>query len=478
MTSKSIPTQSEVSARIQEFERRYPVFTICDGGVSLWRLMRFETAAQLQNLKLQRAPIPRSQLLISLPRAAWQFATARREYSYIGKTSKEGLRDRRNGKYRDIFFDDLIDAVPGGALFASFDNAGFAMNSRHMHRKPIFDDTSVVVGSAILGRTFGKRSPSKSSTRLATMISSDLNLPEFTPRQVQQKYDVYRYRAMIYRNVLRRFGVKIVLAANTGLFPLIAAARSLGIPYTEIQHGDFDVNHPDSIPASALDTDVSSLLLPDRLAVFGQHEVEHLSGTALGELGRLRAVGSPAIASGRSLREKKFRSDPKQPIIIFTSQSISQEQVAQFILDFLTAYSGSIRFIIRLHPGYVGDGDTYRAIARRDPRLEVMEGGAMPPTHEMIALSDLHLSISSICHYESLGIGTPTAVLGMPGHTNMTKLMGTGAAPLIESPEQLAHMIRLRNWAVVTSDQSNYFFRPGYITNMLELMREWDLEMQ
>lgn len=472
---KIIRSEPEISVRLQQFEQQHGVFSICEGGVSLWRLIRFEASVQMQNLQLQRAPIPRSQLLLSLPRATWQFVTARGGLKYIGKTSNSGLRDLRAGKYRDVYFDDLIDAVPGGALFSSLDAPGFTENARRAHRRPVFDDTAVVVASALLGRLRRWGTASAAATRLSELIVAELGVPEFTPRRIQRKYDVYRFRAEIYRRVLKRFGARVVLAANTGLYSLMAGARALGIPYVEVQHGDFGVHHPESIPASALQLNQATLLLPDRLAVFGNRDVERLSATALGQLDRLRPVGAPAIAAAHALREASFRPDPGCPAIAFTSQGFAREQVDHFITQFLTNYSGRVRFVVRLHPGYDGDDANYRAIAARDSRVEVMAGNAMPPTHELIALSDLHLSISSTCHYDSLGIGTPTAVLGLPGQASMAELVESGAAPLIPSPEHLAHVVTQRGWAPVTPELSSYFFRPGYAANMRDLLREWDV---
>ncbi|HEV7346647.1 MAG TPA: hypothetical protein VGN60_13550 [Devosia sp.] len=476
--AKAIYAEPEISSQIQDFEQRHNAFAIRDGGISLWQLMRFEASVELQNLELRRSPIARSQLLLSLPRAAWQFATGRRGYRYVGKTSNSGLRDQRNGTYRDIYFDDLIDAVPGGALFSSLDATGFEQNGRHAHRQPIFDDTAVVVGSAVMGRLLGRRSPSVASTQLANHLASSLGLAEFTAARVQRKYDVFRYRTALYRRVLKQFRVRSVLAANTGLFALIAATRSLGIPYVEVQHGDFGVHHPESLPVSAFDTGLEGLLLPDRMAVFGQRDVERLAGTALGQLARLRPVGAPAIAAGRALREQSFRSDPGLPVVTFTSQGFAREQVDRFITAFLAASAESLRFVVRLHPGYDGDGANYRAIADRDPRLVVMPGDTAPPTHQLIAMSDLHVSISSTCHYDALGIGTPTAVLGLPGHASMAELVETGIAQLIGTPEQLAVMVRDRSWGLVTPEQSSYFFRPGYVENMLDLLAELDVRVQ
>lgn len=475
--AKAIYAEPEIASQIQDFEQRHDAFAIREGGVSLWRLMRFEASVELQNLQLRRSPIPRSQLLLSLPRAAWQFATARKGYRYIGKTSNSGLRDQRNGTYRDIYFDDLIDAVPGGALFSSLDATGFEQNSRHAHRQPVFDDTAVVVGSALMGRLLGRRSPSQASIQLADRIASGLGLAEFTAARVQRKYEVFRYRTELYRRILKRFGVRSVLAANTGLFALIAAARSLGIPFVEIQHGDFGVHHPESLPVAAFDTGLEGLLLPDRLAVFGQRDLERLAGTALGQLERLRPIGAPAIAAGRALRERSYRSDPALPVITFTSQGFAREQVDRFIVEFLAARAEPLRLVVRLHPGYDGDGGNYRAIADRDPRLVVMPGDTAPSTHEVIAMSDLHVSISSTCHYDALGIGTPTAVLGLPGHASMAELVETGMARRIDTPEQLALMVRERSWGMVTPEQSSYFFRPGYVENMLDLLAELDVRM-
>ncbi|QQR35329.1 hypothetical protein JI749_13320 [Devosia oryziradicis] len=478
MQSKAIYAEPEVAEMIQDFEQRSGAFAIREGGVSLWRLMRFEASVQLQNLELRRAAIPRSQLMRSLPRAAWQFAFAKRGLRYIGKTSNSGLRDKRNGTYRDIYFDDLVDAVPGGAMFSSLDTAGFEEASRNAHRQPVFDDTAVVISSAVLGRLLGRRPPSPASAQLAGLIADGLGLSEFTPARVQQKYDVFRWRAAIYKKVLRRFGVGIVLAANTGLHSLIAAARSVGIPYVEIQHGDFGEHHPESLPTSALKTGLEGLLLPDRLAVFGERDLDRLSGTALGQLGRLRAVGAPAIANGRALRESNFRADPALPVITFTSQGFALDQVDRFITDFLAISHEPFRLIIRLHPGYEGDGANYRSIAETDPRLIVMPGDAAPATHEVIALSDLHLSISSTCHYDALGIGTPTRVLGLPGHASMAELVDTGMAKRIDTPEQLALVVKQRDWGSVTAGQSSYFFKPGYIDNMVELLAELDVGTQ
>jgi hypothetical protein len=472
--ARPILAESEVAARVQAFEQQNGVWTIRQGDIALWRLLRFEVVSQLQNMQLKRAPIDREALFGSLPRAAWQYAMAARGYRYIGKTSNSGLRDRREGKYHDVYFDDLIDAVPGGAKMSSLDAAGFDENSRNAYRQPVFDDTAVMVISAVMGRIFPTRVPSTSVRILSELLTSELDLPEFTPRRIQRKYDVFRYRAAAYRLVLKRLKIRAVLVANTGLLPLLHAARSLNIPFVELQHGEFGPHHPECLAANTLDAGADSLMLPDFLAVFGQFDADRLADTALGKLGLTRPIGAPAVASARALRQAKFRPRSDLPVIVFTSQGFGQAHVHAFISAFLSAYTEPMRLILRLHPGYDADVDAYRNLALADPRVEVMPGYSMPPTHEVIALSDLHLSVSSTCHYDALGIGTPTAILALPGYLQMDDLIRNGAAPLVETPGQLAQLVQHRSWPVIDPVVCDYFFRPDYAGNMLELFGEWE----
>jgi len=99
-------------------------------------------------------------------------------------------------------------------------------------------------------------------------------------------------------------------------------------------------------------------------------------------------------------------------------------------------------------------------------------GNAKPDTYEMIALSDLHLSIFSACHFEALGIGTPTAILVLPGHELVLDLAARGDAILIESPQQLADLVARRNWGAVTTQTSEYYFRRDNVASLRAVLAE------
>ena len=90
----------------------------------------------------------------------------------------------------------------------------------------------------------------------------------------------------------------------------------------------------------------------------------------------------------------------------------------------------------------------------------------------MIAMSDLHLSVSSACHFEALGIGTPTAILALPGHELVRGLAECGDAVLIDSPASLAALVANRSWGVVPSGTSDRYFRGDHVGNMRALLAE------
>lgn len=456
-----------------DFERRRNVFSLTVDGTSLWRLLRFEISNEIQNFSLARTAISRSTILASTFRAAIQYMTAGRDYEYLGATLVSALRRRDERGWNDIYFDHLIDEIEGGAKMAYVDTDGFADNARHVRRQPVFEDTAVFALSALLGRIFPTSRDDATFRGLSELIVSDLGLVEFTPERIRRKYDVLRWRSWLYRLVLKRLRPRCVLVPNSGQFALFMAARDMGIPFVEMQHGIFSPDHPDSLPADVLNYDLKSLLIPDLLTVYGSYWADRLSDTALGKLGRIRAVGSPLIEPSKVLRRNKFSADPTTPVLTLTTQGgVAGQKAIDFACDFLRLYQAPLQFNIRLHPGYEAGVSDYDAKFSADARVKLWRGNSRPDTYEMIAMSDLHISVSSACHFEALGIGTPTGILALPSHELVLDLARRGDALLIDSPEALAAVVEGRSWSTITPAASDPYFREGHVRNIREVLAE------
>ncbi|WIW44391.1 hypothetical protein ML401_23135 [Bradyrhizobium sp. 62B] len=465
-------SEAEVTAVLEEFEQRHRVFELTIGGISLWRILRFEISFTMQNLGLSRPMASRREILASMFSAVRQLIVAPRGIQYLGATMSSALRTFDGRGWRDIYFDPIIDGIGGGGKMLYVDAPGFEQHARGAVRQPVFNDTSVVALSAVLGRIFGVRGHVDVFQKLSQTIINDLDLPEFTAERIRRKYSVLIWRSWLYRIVLRRLRPGCVMIPNSGQFALFLAARALGIPFVEMQHGIFSENHPDSLPAAALEFDQGAMLLPDFLTVYGSWWGDLLKDSALGRLGRIREVGASWIESARALRQRQFSTDPDRPVVTLTSQGTGVEQLADFVAAFLKLCPGPLQFNIRLHPGYEIGTSHYESRFSGDDRVKLWPGNSRPDTFEMIAMSDLHLSVSSACHYEALGIGTPTGVLALPGHELVLDLVRRNDAALVDNPSALATLIENRAWPTVSNRVSDQYFRRGHIENIRALLAE------
>jgi len=472
-TPSATRSEAEVALILAEFERRRDAFGVTVEGISLWRILRFEISFIMQQLGLPRKSASRRELIASMFTLISQMASAPRGIEYLGATMNSALRIFDERGWRDVYFDAVIDRIAGGAKMLYADARGFRNNVRHAYRKPVFNDTAIVVLSAILGRLFPVRGDEAAFRLLAEWIAGDLSLADFTAARVRQKFSVLKWRAWLYRLVFRRLRPRCLLVPNSGQFALFVAANSLGIPFVEMQHGIFSESHADNLPASALDHDRRALLMPDLLTVYGDYWAHQLRDSALGRIGRIRPVGAPFVDSSRALRQSRFRADPARPVLTLTSQGgVSAERAVQFVEAFLKIYSGPLQLNVRLHPGYEGSSSPFDGRFFNDDRVVLWRGSAKPDTYEMIALSDLHLSIYSACHFEALGIGTPTAILALPGYELVLDLASRGDAILVDSPERLARLVGERGWGVVPPQTSDHYFRRDHIANLEAVLAE------
>jgi hypothetical protein len=466
-------SEAEVALVLAEFERRHDAFAVTVDGISLWRILRFEVAYLMQRLGLPRLSASRQEMIASLFEAMGQLMTAPRGIDYLGATMNSGLRVFDESGWHDVYFDTVMDHIPGGAKMLYADARGFRDNVRRAHRKAVFNDTAVVVLSAILGRLLPVRGHDAAFARLSEWIASDLSLADFTPERIRRKFSILTWRTRLYRLVFMRLRPRCLLVPNSGQFALFLAARGLGISFVEMQHGIFSRSHPDNLPSSALNDDHDALLLPDLLTVYGDYWAEKLRDSALGRLGRIRAVGAPLIDSSHAARRRRFVADPARPVLTFTSQGgMISEYAVQFIEAFLKIHAGPLSINIRLHPGYEATQSPFDGRFAGDDRVALWRGNAGPDTYEMIAMSDLHLSVFSACHFDALGIGTPTAILALPGHELVLDLASRGDAILVDTPGSLADLVVKRGWGAVPTQTSDHYFRRDHIANMQALLAE------
>lgn len=156
--------------------------------------------------------------------------------------------------------------------------------------------------------------------------------------------------------------------------------------------------------------------------------------------------------------------------MVVTTQGIDRDALIAFLSRFLGRHADPCRLIIKLHPAYDSSRELYVKMLGGDSRVQIVGGRDDPNTYELIAQSDLHLSIASACHYDALGIGTPTLVIGLAGYPLVQGLIDAGDALFAGSPEDLAEIVACRAWKPVSDTVSGKYFSHGFVNNLQPLI--------
>jgi len=463
-------TESEVADSLATFENRHRLFelTVCE--ISVWRLIRFPVGFALQNLQLRPNPLPRRELLLVFFRSICELAIIRGPAHYAVKSYASALRLHGKSGYEDIYFEELLEKIPGGIRLHTMNARGY-WKRRTTGVTATVDCTAILVIGALLARVFPVRNGWAAFEKIATLIKEELGVAGFPAARIRRMFSSFWWQSQLYTWLLRRLDVKTVLAADTGERPLLKACHATGAHFIELQHGIYTPDHPDALPLTALkETKESCLLLPDAIALYGEYWRMRLACSAMGASGRLFSAGASVIERYREIRRADFMPSPCCPRLVVTTQGIDREALATFLSQFLQIHRAPCRIIVKLHPAYDSSMSFYLHILGSDQRVHVASGLEDPNTYKLISESDVHLSIASACHYDALGIGTPTVVLGLPGYRLVQDLIDAGDALFAPDPEALAEIVRCRSWRAVDAATSGKYYRHGFVENMHSLM--------
>jgi hypothetical protein len=473
-------TEADATERLRKIEAAHDLFAHTFDGHCAWRLLRFGAGIALQNLPISRAsqaPAARwrrlgssfAQALRDLPRALFP-GRAR----YVVKTFGSALGERlADGRYRDVYFDDLFEGLParsGGRELYFKLLSGFSARRSLAHLPVAMTTAAVDLVAAVASRFAGPRDI-PAAAAIAAAVSSEPCLEYLTPTHVARHLRHFYWSKRMYRWLLRRLGASWLLVGDTGEFAAWAGAREAGVRSAEFQHGIFTPDHPDLVPAG-IAADARRGVMPDRVFLYGEHWKQALAAAGATSPAFV-AVGSPRIDRYRRIRAAHARAEASCRVVV-TTQGFEPGPLAAFLAEALRDAEGAAcEVAIKLHPLYDRDGSGYREAFADRPSVTVLTGSEEPNTFELLARADVHLSISSACHYDALGLGVPTIVVPLPSHEIVLPLVSAGHAHLAATPRELAALIAGWRSLAVSRDVSEYYFRPGAVEAIrteLELM--------
>jgi hypothetical protein len=457
---------AHAEALLRRVEETHDLLRVRVDGWCVWPLFRLAAGYALEQLPLTPpAPVARN------TRLRWaaddlRAAPRLRRSDWLVKSAVSGLADEENGRFRDVWFEELLDALPGAVKIDAVNSAAFA-ERRALARRPSELTTGLIdFAGGMLTRLPPTREERRAADALAAAWAGEVGPERFPPAWFLGGLLRFRWLRRMWGIVLARVRPRWVFTADPGENALVAAARDRGATVLELQHGSIDRDHHAYGWTAYAAAYRDRMPLPHRLLLYGEHWRRELDGNGF--------WGDRAVVAG-SLRMDAYRArrvapEPGVRTIVVTSQGIDTARVAGFLAEFLRQEADAgVRLVVKLHPAYERQKDAYAALAA-DLRVSVLLGSEGPSTFDLLTRAQLHASISSTCHYEALGLGVPTAILPYATHEIVEPLHRAGQAALLRAPAELSALLRSPDAPAAAGETGAYYFAPGALDRIRALL--------
>lgn len=259
------------------------------------------------------------------------------------------------------------------------------------------------------------------------------------------------WRHALFRRLFRRWRVRAVVVLDPdGKVPEVAAAKSLGLPVVEVQHGMFGPQEPDYSWTAAHRRAAAPMPVADQVVVFGPLWRSALVGAGYWDERAVRQAASPVIGAYRRARAETYAAPaPGAPLrLLFASQGYVRDHALPFWRAALERQGADRLFHLRIkvHPMEVADRAAYDALAAAFPDACTVVAGADAAYPEMLH-ADVVAGYTSLMLVEAIGFGIPA--VGIRGGAAAEGLAATFGMPElaraveeVDGPEALLARLR------------------------------------
>lgn len=279
-----------------------------------------------------------------------------------------------------------------------------------------------------------------------------INIDEVTTLKMENLVNVvrnYQFLFKYYTKVLKYHKPKeIILVVAYGQEPLVAAAQSLNIKVTELQHGSITPYHTGySFPSG-----ISIPYFPDEIRIWGEfwNDNSHLPIT--GE--RIVYTGFQYLEE-EILKNREISRIKKR--VLFISDAPTARELHSVMTNY-AKYNRDYEVICRLHPSEVAVWQSlYPRLYEASKELNNLsiEVPSEIPLYESLLLSTYVVGVSSTVIIESLVAGCQLILLNLPGIEHFQALIDKKICPVVSNHKELKDVI---NMNVYNKIDKKYFF--------------------
>ena|GEM_PF-3657896 len=484
---------------LQRVEEDLSIFALEIEGFALWPVVRFRAYQIISGIQTGVTQGSLWQRLRYRPRdvtmplyAAWSLLQRRRlrkrSFDFLFLSNEAYRSVKRADGWWDVYLDDIAAHPVLAGRVLRCEARRFAISPFHTPGpRHLFLDAQTLQ-QAMANRRQPDDEAAAQGRRLNELFCrklSDLGAP-LSAEQRGILIDVCIRQANAFLHALRWFDrlfaevsprVLVVMTAY-GRHAAVAAALRRGIEVIEFQHGLIHWDHPGYIWPSCARRVRDRLPLPTRIATYGDYWSELLTTGGFWKADEIVSVGSVRMDWLR-WRAAPRRGEAGAPRIIFTTQYATRDSAIRLLAEFLDlANAASLRFnlLIKVHRSEAAFIGQYQKLAGRSPNVTV-RSAYQGDTLLLIAESDVHVSGWSTCHYEAVGLGTPTIVLRFPGPDRVADLEGLPGVSFAASAQRLLELVAQIPAAQATSsaghDAADKLFKRDAVENAVALLSEY-----
>lgn len=254
---------------------------------------------------------------------------------------------------------------------------------------------------------------SNAATELANIISPKL-AGRFSAEglfQIARKHlAILEANRLLYRHCLKRSKVKVLIVTNPGgKWGEIAAAKELGIPVLELQHGALSANSPEYSYPPCYRSDANRIAIPDQILTFGSAWNDVLMQSGFWQPNQIKTTGRGMVDCARSKAVSTVHTD-RSVRLLFASQGDNHEHAKQFLSALLvganTQMGYPVNLCIKSHPLEGPAEDLYgNLISSFGTQVSFVENGQ--DALDVMQNFDFVLSYHSTILAEALALGIP-----------------------------------------------------------------------
>ena len=155
-------------------------------------------------------------------------------------------------------------------------------------------------------------------------------------------------------------------------------------------------------------------------------------------------------------------------MILVTTEGIDTDRLIAFITEFLELARRKLEvaLVFKLHPIRETNKSRYVEAFQKRENVHVILGNEPPTTFQLLSKAEFHVSVSSACHYEALGLHVPTIILPLKLHELFLPLKETGYAFLARTPQDLLNIILTQRHRKVPHEVGGAFFAYAALENI------------